>query len=429
MPERILLLSYFYKPCNLTASQRTHAWAKYLHEFDYYPVVVTRNWDIPIQTPPDGQKSTGTELRHIKHDNYEEYYLPYKANLRDRVLNKYYGTRWHFLSRLLSFWELLVQNLTLRILPYYNIYEFIDQYLGDNEDITKVVISGNPFILFAFGYHLKKKHNIKWIADYRDDWSTSSLTDGHGLARQILKPIEAHSERKWVGSADLITSISPYYTQKISEYVNVKGRTLLNGYFEEEVVTLPEAKLYDIFTLTYVGTLYNTQPIELLLNALKRLIDELGENANIQIKFPGLSYMAEANARVKACMQGYEQYVHITSRIPKREVMLIQQNSHILLNVTHIGIKGVAPSKVFEYIGLKKRVLSAPKEEWINEMLEETTLGLLADNEEECYEQLKFAYMQYKQGNLEWFAPSTPESEKYSRRYSAQKLAEILHSV
>ena len=46
--ENVLIISYFFPPCNLTASQRAFNWAKYLKEFGYNPIVITRKWDQPI---------------------------------------------------------------------------------------------------------------------------------------------------------------------------------------------------------------------------------------------------------------------------------------------------------------------------------------------------------------------------------------------
>ena len=34
--KKILIISYFFPPCNLTASQRVSSWAKYLNKSGYY---------------------------------------------------------------------------------------------------------------------------------------------------------------------------------------------------------------------------------------------------------------------------------------------------------------------------------------------------------------------------------------------------------
>ena len=57
--KKVIVLSYFFTPCNLTASQRALGWAKYLKEFGYYPIIITRNWDLPIGKPEDAGISSG----------------------------------------------------------------------------------------------------------------------------------------------------------------------------------------------------------------------------------------------------------------------------------------------------------------------------------------------------------------------------------
>ena len=43
--KKLLIISYFYPPANFVGAQRTAAWAKYLHEYGYYPIIITRQWN------------------------------------------------------------------------------------------------------------------------------------------------------------------------------------------------------------------------------------------------------------------------------------------------------------------------------------------------------------------------------------------------
>ena len=45
MKRKILVLSYFYPPCSLTASQRALGYVTYLEKHDFYPIVVSKHWD------------------------------------------------------------------------------------------------------------------------------------------------------------------------------------------------------------------------------------------------------------------------------------------------------------------------------------------------------------------------------------------------
>ena len=47
--KKVLILSYFFPPCNLPASQRSYGWATQLHEYGYHPIIITRNWSLERQ--------------------------------------------------------------------------------------------------------------------------------------------------------------------------------------------------------------------------------------------------------------------------------------------------------------------------------------------------------------------------------------------
>jgi hypothetical protein len=173
--KRILILSYFFPPCNLTASQRAYSWARYLNEFGYYPVVITRRWDREIIQLNDLSFSTKKTVKHEIHAGYEVYYVPYEPNLRDKIYARFGEQKFSNTRKLLSFFEVILQDVFISFIPFRNLYFFAKKYLKKNPDFKGIVISGNPFVLFRFGYLLNKKFKIPWIADYRDAWSTSEI--------------------------------------------------------------------------------------------------------------------------------------------------------------------------------------------------------------------------------------------------------------
>ena len=43
--KKVVILSYFFPPANFVGAERTAFWAKYLKEFDIYPIIITRCWN------------------------------------------------------------------------------------------------------------------------------------------------------------------------------------------------------------------------------------------------------------------------------------------------------------------------------------------------------------------------------------------------
>lgn len=60
--KKVLIISYFFPPCNLTASQRSMGWARYLREQGWDPIVVTRNWEQHISHPDKMHYDSGVNL-------------------------------------------------------------------------------------------------------------------------------------------------------------------------------------------------------------------------------------------------------------------------------------------------------------------------------------------------------------------------------
>lgn len=427
--RKILIISYFYPPCNLTAAQRVQGWAKYLHESGYYPIIITRNWDKPIQRPEDVLRSSGNETKIEQNDTHEVHYLPYRAGIRDRVFTRLSGTKFQWISKFFTLFELIMENFSFRFIPHKNLYTYSDKLLAEDKSIKTVLISGNPFNQFAFGYQLKKKYSIQWIADYRDDWNTSELTDKPHGSSSFIGRLQCKSEKKWVGSAAMITSVSDYYVKKIAAFVERPGEVILNGYDFELPTSLPTTES-NVFRITYNGSLYSSQPIEVFLEAMKTIIRCNAKNISIEIHFPGLAFDSTQKARVEELSKEIKEHVFITSRLPKEEVIDLQLKSDVLLMVAHTNIKGIPSSKLFEYIGLNRPILVVPNDhDVIESFVTETQSGFIANTSEECVNILTELIHKKRMGENRLKNSDTNIREKYSRRNQAKVLGELLDNI
>lgn len=395
-------------------------------ESGYYPVIVTRNWDRQIESPEDVLRSSGEEISHTKTEKNEVYALPYKASLRDRIFVKNQGSPIQKISRVLTFFNLIAENFWLKAIPHCNLYYFARKLIKENDDFHAVIISGNPFNQFSFGYHLNKEFGTKWIADYRDDWNTDELSPEKKGLNAFIQKFQVKSEKKWVGSAARITSVSDYYVSKISKFTGVKGNTIHNGY-ELSGQTMPN-HLSEEFILTYNGSLYDSQRIEPILAVVQKLITE--GYTELKVKFPGLSFSPSQANRVQALTREIQNHIEITNRIPKIDVLRIQAESDLLLMIAHTNIKGVPSSKLYEYIGLRKPVLLFPSDEdVIEEILNEVGLGIIPKDENDLYHRLKSLLDQKREGLIEDYGMNLTKIESYSRKEQTRTLAKILDNL
>lgn len=383
--KEILIISYFYPPCSLTAAQRPAGWVKHFHKFGYKPIVITRHWDIVIQKPEDQLKSAGQKLYIDTTSTSEIHYLPYTASLRD----KFYNSNNLFLkkcSKLFTFSNSILENFSNSSIPFSNFYSYADNLLS-SRSFNALIITGNPFIQFRFGYLLNKKFNIPWIADYRDDWTTSEIITQSGILNKFIQQIQKIAEKKWVNSAAFITSVSPVYTKRISDFVKVPGYTILNGF---DILHNKSTELdFSRFIITYNGTLYATQDVEGFLSAVLKCISVYSSVIDIQVCFPGVAFDPIQLKRIQKLIYGYEDFFYLTNRIPKKEVLRIQQQSDLLLMLTHKGTKGIPSSKLYEYLSLQKPIVCFPSDfDIVEQTLKEIGIESIVNTEEDLYDYL-----------------------------------------
>jgi hypothetical protein len=422
--RNIIIISYFFPPCNLTASQRVFSWAKYLHKFGIYPTIITRRWDHEINTLSDVSKATPEVLLHEINDTYEVYYLPYKANLRDKIyVNSNFKLK--FLRRILTFFEVFFQLWTNRIIPFKNLYDFSHDLISKNPNkFDLLVISGNPFIQFKFGFLLHRKFKIKWIADYRDAWTTSEINFiNKNKVFSVLNLLERYFEKKWVSSASLITASSGGIADGIGNLVKVNSFPLYNGFDHEELEKVSIDEKYEIFTITYVGTLYDGQRIELFCEAFKELIDK-NYTDKIQLLFPGLSFYETQENRIKKILSGYERYYSCTPRINRKQILEIEKKSHVLLHVAWDQHKGIIASKIYEYIGSGTPILVCPSDNGeIESIVKAANVGVCLNNKDEIINFIREKYEQSKNPKEEI---SNSNSFDFSRLIQVEKLSDLI---
>ena len=420
--QKVLIISYFFPPCNLTAAQRSYYWAKQLKKFDYYPIIVTRNWDIEIKNQNDINKKSGVNLKCEETKNYKAYFIPFRGGIKEKVF-KSNNNKLKFFKKSLTFIELILQNFFLHTI-YKEIYSKCREVLNSDESINKVIVTANPFICFKIGHQLKREFkHISWIADYRDDWTTTELKVYNTFLFRIIKNLERKSEKKWLSNASTFTTVSDYYKNKIEKFISIKGHVLLNGY-ADDIKTKKHVIKKNNFIITYIGTLYDSQPIEEFISVLINIIDELKNRINIILKFPGLAFNLHQKHRIELLMKGYENNFEISQRLPRNEIHKIIQNSHLMLMVGHKNLKGIPSSKLYEYIGFEKQVILYPDDDdIIKSTLNDVNLGIIPKNKEELFSILKSKIINYEVRKI-----NASNKIKYSRLHQTEKLSKIINN-
>jgi peptidoglycan/xylan/chitin deacetylase (PgdA/CDA1 family)/glycosyltransferase involved in cell wall biosynthesis len=420
--NKILIISYFFPPANFAGSYRIHSWAEHLYKYGYYPVIVTRKYDSAVSNFIDLSKPTTKGILHEKHEHYEVYYLPYKGNLKDKLLIRFGDNKLVFLRKILSFTELVLQNFFLSAVPYNNLYSFSKSLIKDN-DFNMMISSGKPYILFKLCKILSTKYDIPWIADYRDPWSTHTWF----LKRGILSTLDNYFEKRWVGTASAITSCSQLWTDDISSFVKRPGYVIYNGYenYDDDNIGLRN----DTFTLIHNGTLYNWQEIELFAQAFKKFIDS-GDPYEVKILFLGISIENKQAERIKKIFENYTEYIELTERLSKEEIVRMMKASSLLLLFGHKDLKGWYPIKIFDYLSVQKPILLCPSDnDVLQEMINATHSGYVLNDIGKIVNLLKELYVKWENGIPLRINSDKGNIVKYSRENQANNLAKVFDEI
>lgn len=429
--QRVLILSYFFPPCNLTAAQRAYSWARYLNELGYFPVIITRRWDVEIEKLQSLSEATSQQLLHEIHPGYEVIYLPYKPNLRDRIYSRHGDKKYRLLRKLLSLWEIIAQLITNRFIPFRNIYDFAVNYLKEHPGTSAILVTGNPFILFKFGYRLHRKFGLPWIADYRDAWTTSNINKiNRSAASEMINRLERHYEKKWCRTTAAVTSVSQPVLTEIIQLLRINHSAVIeNGYFSDEIPNAVYTNSHGPFTITYVGTVFPGQHLGFFASAFHRFVEDKNPD-EVRLQFLGAGYVESQLARIQSVYCGLEPFLQVTSRIPRRDVLQREMESHVLLHFAWKDFSGIIGSKLYEYIGLGKPILICPTDnDIVDRMLAPYNMACLCADSETAVHQLNRLFELHKKGRYHEQIPDADFQKRYTRYGQTQKLASLIDQV
>lgn len=426
---KVLIISYYWPPAGGPGVQRWLKFCSYLPEFGISPVVYTpQNPTYPIvdeallNEVPAGIKVLKTPI-------WEPYFLSGLFGKKStKTLSKgIIDEKPSGLKKLLLF---LRGNLFIpdaRKAWVKPSVKYLKAHL-ESESYDAVITTGPPHSLHLIGLKLKESLGIRWIADFRDPWTTIGY---HKELRLLPWNAAKHKrlEKKVLNTADQIIVTSPGTKAEFAGITNKPIETITNGYDlnnkPDDDIALDKA-----FSIAHIGSLLaKRNPVALwkILAAIRKKDEDFKKD--LKLVFAGV--VAD---QVKESLEQYGllECSEFLGYVSHKEAIRLQHKSQLLLllEIDSPETRTILPGKLYEYLMAQRPILAiGPEGSDIEQILKETASGSFFSQSNMTTDQLcpffEEAYTAVKAGK---FVLENNSIAAFDRRALTEKLAALLKS-
>ena len=428
---KVLILAYDFPPLISIGGQRPYSWYNYLPGNGISVTVITRQWNSQISSALDYVKETPpAAVIETNQSGTKVIRAGFIPNLRDRLLLRFGIEKLGPLRKLLSYFYSFAEHLFFSFDSKSSIYREAENEIKKNRPDV-IIATGEPFILFKYGSTLAGRYNIPWIADYRDNWTGNQGNYAQGFLQRLLNSFYRSREKKYIANALMITTAAPTYAASLkNRHPGKQVEVIYNGYDEAYFGGLEDIKPpADKFVITYGGTIYPHQNLEMFLDGLSDFITQNKiAKSEIEVNFYGIDLQAEAKNRLLNYKTELDGYVIARQRIPYADLLKKMRASHVLLLLSRKGADWLN-AKVFDYLAVKRKIFLIENDHSILEsILKETNGGIGLNTKEEVASFLKSEYDHFKKGIIK-DSEVNEQALKYSRKNQAGILAKLLSGL
>ena len=426
MPKKVLIITYYWPPAGGPGVQRWLKFVKYLPAFDIIPIVyIPENPSYPIvdkriaEEVPEG-------LQMIKAPIFEPYALAsFLSKRKTKTISS--GIITEDKQSLIERFMLFVRgNLFIPDARKFWIKPSV-KYLRtfiENEQIGTVITTGPPHSLHLIGRALKTHLKVKWIADFRDPWTTIGY---HNKLKLLPLAAGKHKQMEWhvLNEADHVTVTSPTTKKEFSLLTNQPITVLTNGFDDRDAHSITLDKK---FTISHIGSLLSGRNPTSLWSAIGALLKEHDDfSSDFQLNLVG-TVSDEVYRSIEAF--GLVNHLNTVGYVSHELARTYQYQSQVLLlieiNASHTQC--IIPGKLFEYMQTGRPIFAVgPAGADFKNIIRETKTGVSFNYEEQRLMKLKLLeyYNAYKSGRLE-VAPKNLSN--YHRKTLTKKMAAIIQN-
>ncbi|MCQ0112199.1 Glycosyltransferase involved in cell wall bisynthesis [Zhouia amylolytica] len=425
--KKVLIITYYWPPAGGPGVQRWLKFVKYLRSFDIDPIVyIPENPNYPVKDPAF-LKEVPEDITIIKQPIFEPYGVAsvFSKKKTNQISKGVISSGSQSFIEKMMLW--IRGNLFIPDARKFWInpsVTYLSRYLEEN-NIDTIITTGPPHSLHLIGLKLKRQSGIKWIADFRDPWTTIGY---HKELKLTKNAAERHKEleHQVLNTADQIT-VTSYTTKKEFEELTAQPiEVITNGYDVSyfESVTPDEG-----FTLAHIGSLLSGRNPLVLWEVLSELKKESESFAkDLKINLVGVV----SDVVVQSLKDyGLEASLSLQAYVTHDEALKMQRASQLLLLI-EIDAKEtqcIIPGKLFEYMAAERPILAIGPDQWdAAKIVRETNTGktFVYDDKTRLKTAILEYYQAYKKASLKVHPIGL---QKYSRKALTEHLSNVIKQL
>lgn len=383
--KKVLFISYFFPPVGGGGAVRITKFAKYLEKFAWQPIVLTpQKTFYPIQDP-----SLLKELsKNVKIERIGYFEMAFFSN------NRYWQS---FLAYFLYPLVLTPDRQILWLLPAFRRARKLIQ----KEKINIIFTSSPSYTDHLIALLLKKTLKIKWVADFRDEWSNNaSMRFPTVLHRKIARFLE----KKVIENADQIIGVSGPLTSYLGSLSKNKRKflTITNGYDPDDFKNNFTKKRSKNFQIVHSGALYGERKSDSFMEVIREL--------NIK--------------EIEPVFIGQDKRVSHSFAISQ-----LKNADILLLLLATNDSPSIMTGKIFEYLAARRPILAlAPKNTAAAKLIKRLNVGTVVDSQDKkaLKKVILNFYQKWRKNKLNI---AKVNIEPYNRLNLTKKLAETFDKL
>lgn len=298
---------------------------------------------------------------------------------------------------------------------------FLEKYIEEHQ-ISTIITTGPPHSLHLIGLALQTKLGVKWLADFRDPWTTIGY---HKALKLTKKAQQKHLqlEQQVLQQADHIIVTSTHTKNEFLTKTKQPISVITNG-FDAHHIPRPEKDKK--FTISHIGSLLSNRNPKVLWQALSELLaSDMSFKEAFQLQFIGV--VSESIIQTITAY-GLLKHTKVLGYVTHDEAINAQMQSQVLLliEINSEDTKAIIPGKLFEYMVSQTPILAiGPKASDVEQLITQTNTGhyLYYDDVDAVKSQILLYFNAYKTNTL----ISHPIGlEQFSRKALTKTLSHLI---